>query len=78
MLETVTEKICKNCGKVLSTNTKLSEINPNVTASVLSEGSLTIVCTVAAAAVFGVGGFFLGRKKKKPALANGTEKEAEK
>ena len=49
-----------------------SAVYPNAenTASVLSEGSLTIVCTVAAAAVFGVGGFFLGRKKKKPAVAD--------
>ena len=39
------------------------------TGSTLSEGSLTIICTVAAAVVFGLGGFFLGRKKK-PALAD--------
>ncbi len=36
--------------------------------SVLSEGDLTIICTVAAAVIFGLGGFFLGKsaeKKKK-------------
>ncbi|MBQ0083370.1 MAG: hypothetical protein KBS52_01205 [Clostridiales bacterium] len=33
--------------------------------SVISEGSLTIIVGVAAAVVFGLGGFILGRKKKK-------------
>ena len=32
--------------------------------SVVSQGNITIVCTVAAAVVFGFGGFLLGRKKK--------------
>ena len=40
------------------------------TGSTLSEGSMTVVCTVAAAVVFGLGGFILG-KKKKPAAASG-------
>ena len=34
------------------------------TGSVLSEGSLTVIVGVAAAVIFGLGGFFLGRKKK--------------
>ena len=46
----------------------------NPTGSVLSEGSLTVIVGVAAAAVFGLGGFMLG-KKKKPALANGAGSE---
>ena len=48
------------------------------TASTLSEGSLVIICTVAVAVVFGLGGFFLGtKKKKKPALASGENKDEE-
>ena len=44
------------------------------TGSVLSEGSLTIVVGVAAAVVFGLGGFFIGtKKKKKPALAESDD-----
>ena len=35
------------------------------TGSVLSEGSLTIIVGIAAAVVFGLGGFILGTKKKK-------------
>ena len=35
------------------------------TGSVLSEGSLTIIVGIAAAVVFGLGGFFIGKKKKK-------------
>ena len=46
------------------------------TGSVLSNGSLTIVVGVAAAVIFGLGGFFLG-KKKKPAAANGANTEDE-
>ena len=49
-----------------------------VTGSILSEGSLTIIVGVAAAVVFGLGGFFLGtKKKKKPALADGESKDEE-
>ena len=48
------------------------------TGSVLSQGSLTVIVGVAAAVVFGLGGFFLGTKKRKVALASGTEKEDEK
>lgn len=76
MLETVTEKICKDCGKVLSTNTKLSEINPNVTASVLSDGSLAIITAIAGVAV-GMAVMFFIMKKKKPALASGVENKDE-
>ena len=46
----------------------------NGTASILSDGSLTIICTVAAAVVFGLGGFFIGRKKK-PALSDGGKNQ---
>ena len=46
------------------------------TGSTLSEGSLTIIVGVAAAVVFGLGGFILGtKKKKKPAVASGTDEE---
>lgn len=45
--------------------------------SVLSKGSLAIIVGIAAAVVFGLGGFFLGRKKKKPALASGEDKDGE-
>lgn len=69
------EKVsCPDCGETLSF-TEITE--PENTGSVLSGGSLTIICTVAAAAVFGVGGFFLGRKKKKPVTANGVSTEDE-
>ncbi len=54
---------CPDCGMEYKTNISSS--------STLSEGSLVIICTVAAAVVFGLGGFFLGTKKKKPALAGG-------
>lgn len=42
--------------------------------SVLSEGSWTIICTIAALALGLGGGFFIGMKKKmKPAVADGTD-----
>lgn len=44
--------------------------------SVVSQGNITIVCTVAAAVVFGLGGFLLGRKKK-PATSNSMAGEDE-
>lgn len=47
----------------------------NVGGSVLSGGSLTVIVGVAAAVVFGLGGFFLGRKKK--TLADGAAKANE-
>ena len=48
--------------------------------STLSEGSLTIIVGVAAAVVFGLGGFFIGKaagKKKKPATAGGENTDEE-
>ena len=44
--------------------------------SALSGGSLTVIVGIAAAVVFGLGGFFIGKavgKKKKPALVSGTD-----
>ena len=50
---------------------KANELKNGSTASTLSEGSLVIICTVAAAVVFGLGGFILGtKKKKKPAASD--------
>ena len=48
--------------------------------STLSEGSLTVICSVAAAVVFGLGGFFIGKaagKKKKSAAEDNAEKDEE-
>ena len=46
--------------------------------SVLSGGSLTIICSVAAVVVFGLGGFLIGtKKKKKLALASGENTDEE-
>ena len=66
------ETICDLCGKTVSTETT-ETVDPAPTASTLSEGNLAVVCTVAAAVVFGLGGFILGTKKKKPALANSED-----
>ena len=60
-------EVCKLCGETITGGE----------GSILSEGSLTIICTVAAAVVFGLGGFFLGTKKKKPALAEGENTDEE-
>lgn len=62
---------CVACGK------ELHSLGNGAIGSALSEGSLTIVCTVAAAVIFGLGGFLLGKKKKKPALAGGVENKEE-
>ena len=54
--------------------------NLSPTGSTLSEGSLTIIVGIAAAVVFGLGGFFVGKaagKKKKPALVNGADNSNE-
>ncbi len=60
---------CAVCDKEMTAETETTpETTPETeppTASTLSEGSLTIIVGVAAAVVFGLGGFFLGRKKKK-------------
>ena len=82
------KEICVDCGKVLSstelgrdvTVTKTTapyqpNSDPTPTGSILSGGSLTIICTVAAAVIFGLGGFVLGRKKKKPAIAGGKSEK---
>lgn len=72
---TVCGKTCANefhSGKYVCPDCRMS-FDATVTGSVLSEGSLTIICTVAAAVIFGLGGFLLGKKKKKPALAEGAE-----
>lgn len=54
------------------------DIPPSSFSSMLSQGSLTIICTVSAAVVFGLGGFILGtKKKKKPVLASGENKDEE-
>ena len=45
--------------------------------STLSEGSLTIICTATALALGLGGGFFIGRKKKNPATANGADTDEE-
>ncbi len=58
---------CKQCGQPIS----------GATASTLSEGSMTVVLCIACAVVFGLGGFILGTKKKKPALAEGENKDEE-
>ncbi len=47
------------------------------TGSVLSEGSTTIVVGVLAAAVFGLGGYILGRKRKKTATEGAKETDEE-
>lgn len=65
---TVCGETCKNefhNGKYVCPDCGMS-FNATATGSVLSEGSLTIICTVAAAVIFGLGGFLLGKKKKKP------------
>ena len=68
---------CDRCNTHLTRSELLKAWNSNgVTGSTLSEGSLTIICTIAAAVVFGLGGFILGtKKKKKPALAGGAESD---
>ena len=44
--------------------------------SAISDGSLTVIVGIAAAVVFGLGGFILGtKKKKKPALAGAAESD---
>ena len=57
--------VCPECGMVASASV----------GSVFSGGSLTVICTVAALAVGIVGGFFLGRWKKKPVAADGAADE---
>ena len=56
---------------------KANELQGRSTGSTLSEGSLTIICSVACSVVFLAVGFLLGRKKKKPALAEGENTDEE-
>ena len=53
---------------------------PTYMSSTLSEGSMTIIVGIAAAVVFGLGGFFIGKaagKKKKPTIASGENTDEE-
>ena len=61
------DKTCANCGGE----------GDNFLGSTLSEGSLTIIVGVAYSVVFLAVGFLLGRKKKKPALVSGENKDEE-
>ena len=65
------ENLFRDMPHTIKNNTLI--VSNSYVGSVLSEGSLTIICTVAAAVIFGLGGFLLGKKKKKPALASGVE-----
>lgn len=57
--------ICENCQAKLTKAELLAARGDDLdTGSTLSEGSLTILCTIASAAIFGLGGFVLGRKKR--------------
>ena len=69
---------CDTCNTHLTKSELLQIWNSNgATGSILSGGSLTIIVGVAAAVVFGLGGFFIGTKKKKPATAGGASKDGE-
>ena len=68
---------CIYCGEEFTAGAAADDTEDYWLGSAISEGYLTIICTVAAAAVFGVGGFFLGRKKKKSVTANGVSTEDE-
>ena len=52
--------VCPDCGMEFDP----AQGNLLASGSAISEGNMTIVCTVAAAVVFGLGGFLLGKKKK--------------
>ncbi|MCQ2436201.1 MAG: hypothetical protein MJ101_04780 [Clostridia bacterium] len=56
---------CALCGK------QLHSLGNGAIASALSKGSLAVIVGVATAVIFGLGGFFLGRKKKRPAFSGG-------
>lgn len=77
-------EFCANCGKKfviteeISANPDTSETNPSPAGSTLSEGNLAIIVGIAAAVVFGLGGFFIGKaagKKKKTAVAGAAESD---
>ncbi len=56
---------------------KVLVYGPDYYASVLSEGSIWIIIAIAVVAVGGVAALFIVKKKKKPALADGTENTGE-
>lgn len=60
------KNVCVDCGEVISTY--------SAAGSILSEGSLAIITAVAGVAV-GMAVMFFVMKKKKPALASGTDEE---
>ncbi|MBQ0084491.1 MAG: hypothetical protein KBS52_07000 [Clostridiales bacterium] len=59
---------CPECGM---------RLYPYIVGTVLSNGSLTIVILIAVAVVFGIIGFFIGRKKKSTAKKPENEEKAE-
>ncbi len=67
---------CNNCDEEVTPDELLEAwgYTDNATGSVLSKGNLTIICAIAAAVVFGLGGFFIGKaiekKKEKPEESN--------
>ena len=61
---------CPECGMIRNETPAVG--------SALSEGNMIIICTIAVAVVFGLGGFILGtKKKKKTALAGGENTDEE-
>jgi hypothetical protein len=66
--------ICEDCNESLTKDELLAAWGNNATgsASILSEGNMTVVVGIAAAVVFGLAGFLFGRKKK---TASGADKE---
>ena len=69
--------VCDSCHKSLTKSDLLNAWGNTATASTLSEGSLTVICSVACLAVGLVGGLLIGKKKTKPALADGTDNTEE-
>ena len=71
---TVCEYVCPHHGSIcaLCGEERLLPENGDI-GSVLSEGSLAIITAIAGIVIGLGGGFFLGRKKKKPAVASGAE-----
>ena len=74
---------CSYCGEMMagedfSKRAEMSNGEISWLGSTLSEGNMTIIAVIAAAAIFGFGGFFLGtKKKKKTALASGENTDEE-
>ena len=66
--------------KILGKSFSSSVQDPHRYTTLFSGGNLTIIVGIAAAVVFGLGGFFIGKaagKKKKPALASGENTDEE-